>query len=146
VGASGSTSELIPARLTSTVDVAGTQNRMWLTNPVENNGFVMSNIQMDIVEGSKTDIVSASLNYTGASDKANFISVLVKDKNTNNVFCYGGVLNSNITTTDKIYFDFDVPKITINRGNYAAMERHYILGEINSFDDLEKYRNNYFKL
>jgi hypothetical protein len=44
------------------------------------------------------------------------------------------------------YFDFDVPKITINRGDYAAMERHYILGEINSFDDLEKYRNNYFKL
>lgn len=44
------------------------------------------------------------------------------------------------------YFDFDVPKITIDRGDYAAMERHYILGEINSFDDLEKYRNNYFKL
>lgn len=60
------------------------------------------------------------------------------------------VIKSHAVAEDRLvganYFDFDVPKITINRGNYAAMERHYILGEINSFDDLEKYRNNYFKL
>ena len=60
------------------------------------------------------------------------------------------VINSHAVAEDRLvganYFDFDVPKITINRGDYAAMERHYILGEINSFDDLEKYRNNYFKL
>lgn len=60
------------------------------------------------------------------------------------------VINLHAVAEDRLvganYFDFDVPKITINRGDYAAMERHYILGEINSFDDLEKYRNNYFKL
>lgn len=57
---------------------------------------------------------------------------------------------SNLFVNDKLfgtsYVDFDVPKVTINRGNYTAMERHYVLGEINSFDDLEKYRNNLFKL
>lgn len=60
------------------------------------------------------------------------------------------VIKSHAVAEDRLvganYFDFDVPKIAINRGDYAAMERHYILGEINSFDDLEKYRNNYFKL
>lgn len=44
------------------------------------------------------------------------------------------------------YVDVDLPKIPIDRGNYTAMERHYVLGEVNSFDDLEKYRNNLFKL
>lgn len=44
------------------------------------------------------------------------------------------------------YVDVDLPKILIDRGNYTAMERHYVLGEVNSFDDLEKYRNNLFKL
>ena len=44
------------------------------------------------------------------------------------------------------YVDVDLSKIPIDRGDYTAMERHYILGEINSFDDLEKYRNNLFKL
>ena len=34
----------------------------------------------------------------------------------------------------------------ISRGTYAAFERHNILGEINSMDDLKNYRNNYFKL
>jgi hypothetical protein len=57
---------------------------------------------------------------------------------------------SNLYVDDRIfgtsYVDVDLPNVTINRGNYTAMERHYILGEINSFDDLEKYRNNLFKL
>lgn len=57
---------------------------------------------------------------------------------------------AHIFANDKLlgtsYVDVDLPKITVDRGNYAAMERHYILGEINSFDDLEKYRNNLFKL
>ena len=44
------------------------------------------------------------------------------------------------------YVDVDLPKISVDRGTYTAMERHYILGEVNSFDDLEKYRNNIFKL
>lgn len=44
------------------------------------------------------------------------------------------------------YVDVDIPKISVDRGSYTAMERHYILGEVNSFDDLEKYRNNIFKL
>ena len=57
---------------------------------------------------------------------------------------------SNLIVDDRIfgtsYVDVDLPKISIDRGNYTAMERHYVLGEINSFDDLEKYRNNMFKL
>jgi hypothetical protein len=44
------------------------------------------------------------------------------------------------------FIDFDIPEVNVNRGNYAAMERHYILGEIKSFDDLQNYRNNLFKL
>lgn len=37
-------------------------------------------------------------------------------------------------------------ELQISRGIYAAFERHNILGEINSMDDLKNYRNNYFKL
>ena len=34
----------------------------------------------------------------------------------------------------------------VERGDYAAMERHNILGEIKTFEDLENYRNNFFNL
>lgn len=44
------------------------------------------------------------------------------------------------------YIDFETPLVGVDRGDYIAMERHYIMGEVNSFDDLQKYRNNYFKL
>jgi hypothetical protein len=44
------------------------------------------------------------------------------------------------------FVDFDIPEVNVNRGNYTAMERHYILGEVKSFDDLQNYRNNLFKL
>ena len=37
-------------------------------------------------------------------------------------------------------------ELQISRGSYAAFERHNILGEINSMDELKNYRNNYFKL
>lgn len=57
---------------------------------------------------------------------------------------------SHIFVDDRIfgtsYVDLDIPKINVNRGAYAAMERHYVLGEINSFNDLENYRNNLFKV
>ena len=34
----------------------------------------------------------------------------------------------------------------IQRGTAASYERHNILGEIKTFDDLENYRNNFFEL
>jgi hypothetical protein len=80
---------------------------------------------------------------------------VIFDYLTNSYYRYNNnkweILNfSHIFVNDKLlgtsYVDVDLPKITIDRGNYAAMERHYVLGEINSFDDLEKYRNNLFKL
>jgi len=37
-------------------------------------------------------------------------------------------------------------EVNITRGSYGAFERHNILGEVNSMDDLKNYRNNYFKL
>lgn len=40
----------------------------------------------------------------------------------------------------------DKANINVNRGNYTAIERHNILGEVNSMDDLKNYRNNFFKL
>lgn len=36
--------------------------------------------------------------------------------------------------------------VTLERGISAAFERHHILSEVNTFQDLENYRNNYFKL
>ena len=33
-----------------------------------------------------------------------------------------------------------------NNNNTASCERHNILGEVNTFDDLANYRNNYFNL
>ena len=32
----------------------------------------------------------------------------------------------------------------VERGTYAAFERHSILGEIKTFEDLSNYRNNFF--
>lgn len=40
----------------------------------------------------------------------------------------------------------NVSKVKIERGKYAAFERHNALGEVSSFDDLEKYKNGFFKL
>jgi hypothetical protein len=36
--------------------------------------------------------------------------------------------------------------INIDRGGYDVFQNHYILGEVNTLDDLATYRNNYFKL
>lgn len=36
--------------------------------------------------------------------------------------------------------------LNINRANYSVFFHHYILGEVNSLDDLVNYKNNYFKL
>ena len=33
-----------------------------------------------------------------------------------------------------------------DNNNTASCERHSILGEVNTFDDLTNYRNNYFNL
>ena len=35
---------------------------------------------------------------------------------------------------------------SIERGDYAAFERHNLLGEIKTFSDLKNYRNNFFNL
>lgn len=37
-------------------------------------------------------------------------------------------------------------ELEIDRGNYSVFENHYILGEINTLEDLTNYRNNFFKL
>lgn len=36
--------------------------------------------------------------------------------------------------------------VTIDRGNATAFEKHLILGECNSFEDLQNYRNNFYNL
>ena len=36
--------------------------------------------------------------------------------------------------------------VTIDRGNAAAFEKHFKLGECNTYEDLENYGNNYFNL
>lgn len=41
---------------------------------------------------------------------------------------------------------FDFSDLYVDRGRYAAFERHNILGEVNTMDDLEKYRNDFFNL
>ena len=40
----------------------------------------------------------------------------------------------------------DTSNLIIERGRAAAWERHSILGEVSSFDDLETYRNGFFTL
>lgn len=40
----------------------------------------------------------------------------------------------------------DISNLRIERGKAAAWERHSILGEISSFDDLETYRNGFFTM
>ena len=42
--------------------------------------------------------------------------------------------------------NIDVSDLTIDRGKAAAYERHSILGEVSSMDDLENYRNGFFKM
>lgn len=42
--------------------------------------------------------------------------------------------------------NIDVNDLTIDRGKAAAYERHSILGEVSSMDDLENYRNGFFKM
>ena len=42
--------------------------------------------------------------------------------------------------------NINAKNVKIERGKYAAFERHNALGEVSSFDDLEKYKNGFFKL
>ena len=50
--------------------------------------------------------------------------------------------DANLYSAD-IYEDI---KVNIDRGTSAAVERHNILGEINTFQDLLAYKNNYFNI
>ena len=36
--------------------------------------------------------------------------------------------------------------VTINRGNATAFEKHLVLGECNTFDDILNYKNNFYGL
>ena len=55
-----------------------------------------------------------------------------------------------VFSNDKLFgttmIDYKQDEVNITRGSYGAFERHNILGEINSMEDLQNYRNNYFKL
>lgn len=55
-------------------------------------------------------------------------------------FLYKDEATSHLISVNK---DIDA---AIERGDYSAFERHNLLGEIKTFSDLKKYRNNYFKL
>ena len=55
------------------------------------------------------------------------------------------------TVKDDILFGIDEIRaveneLEIDRGNYSVFENHYILGEVNTLEDLTNYRNNFFKL
>lgn len=116
---------------------------------VENTGVQYEEIRRCFVEehnGIKYLRVSELSEYSELNSKDVSYAKIINMKRDDGY----DVIKSHVVAEDRLvganYFDFDVPKIAIDRGDYAAMERHYILGEINSFDDLEKYRNNYFKL
>ena len=56
-----------------------------------------------------------------------------------------GFLDESVLGIQDIKMDVDA-YIDRNKNNTASFERHNILGEVNTFDDLSNYRNNYFNL
>lgn len=75
-------------------------------------------------EGNLADIKSFTRGDVWRTDGSVLNTPLIKEE------CLLGVSNEPIIDVD----------VTINRGNAAAFEKHLVLSECNSFDDIESYR------
>ena len=80
---------------------------------------------------------------------------LIKKRHAEKATELYGYLESNINTWNSLTFDENIngvidqkDKINVNieRPGYAAIERHNILGECRTIEDLENYRNDLFNL
>ena len=93
--------------------------------------------EMETVENGDIDSNGADDNFSKITYNQKYFDI---DSFQDNIFCYKkdalmGMQNS--------YEDIDA---SVERGKSAAFERHLILGEVNTFEDLVNYRNDYFGL
>lgn len=93
--------------------------------------------EMETVENGDIDSNGGNDNFSKIIYNQKYFD---KDSFQDNIFCYKkdalmGMQNS--------YEDIDA---SVERGKSAAFERHLILGEVNTFEDLVNYRNDYFGL
>ena len=52
------------------------------------------------------------------------------------------MMDYNLGKTEQIVENIE--DVTVDRGYASAFELHYKMGEINTFEDLERYQNNIF--
>lgn len=93
--------------------------------------------EMETVENGDIDSNGGNDNFSKITYNQKYFDI---DSFQDNIFCYKkdalmGMQNS--------YEDIDA---SVERGKSAAFERHLILGEVNTFEDLVNYRNDYFGL
>lgn len=63
---------------------------------------------------------------------------------TDNFLCFDYVKDDGLLGVEGVNINYD--DYIIDRGTSSAFERHLVLGEISSFEDLEKYKNGFFNL
>lgn len=104
-------------------------------------------------EGAAVDVYSSDFNLTKKGNIANLLSGFTGDIWQDGITFdeSGYTINTPIFKEEgKMGALFgvktDLDDIEIDRGNAAAFERHFILSECNTYDDLENYRNNFFNI
>lgn len=123
-----------------------TENREVAVNVFETNKYYMKTslfryINIDYNESYKYDEVSgfSEIGKKMAVMRFNSNQLLSEFQDVN------GVSDESALGIQDITMDVDA-YIERNNNNTASCERHNVLGEVNTFDDLVNYRNNYFNL
>lgn len=97
------------------------------------------------MDGAKQKIVNTDYGFERVGNVAEIIGMEV-----GSIFTQDGTIVAPIFTRDTAGSLMEEPKVKFNliidRGMAAAFERHFKLGECNSFEDLQNYGNNYFNL
>ena len=126
--------------------VAITENGKVVVNVFETNKYYMKTslfryINIDYNESYKYDEVS------GFSEIGKKMAVMYFNSNqlTSEFQDVNGFSDESSLGIQDITMDVDA-YIDRDNNNTASCERHSILGEVNTFDDLTNYRNNYFNL
>lgn len=100
-------------------------------SPAVLSGIRINNVKKDYIYPYIGEVVSCNVEYNHNT---------IVDNNLNVTFFKDDMI---LGLHD---ISFDIGDITIDRGNSSAFERRSILGEVVTFQDLENYKNDLFKL
>lgn len=108
-------------------------------------------ITLENIDGVFRRVKYRSVNYDLNVDNGSTNLILSKVKyKSNNVWNYENAISAPVFRKDSLVGFVEKPKedidISLDRGLSHAFEKHLMLCETNTFNDLQNYKNNYFNL